>query len=364
MIVMNDFKKEYKLLRPKMRKAIDMILASGWYVLGSEVAQFEKHFAEYIGVKYCVGVANGLEALQISLMAHGVGKGDEVLTVSNSAVATALAISNVGATPVFVDIDEYYHMDTTDMEKRITKKTKAIIPVHLFGQMAAIDKIIKIAKKHKLAVVEDACQAHGASYKGKKAGSFGLAGCFSFYPTKNLGGYGDAGAITTNSYALYRKCIMLRNYGQTTRYVHKMKGLNSRLDELQATILDVKLSYLDSFVKKRNKLAAMYIKHLQGIKQIRLPKIRTEHMHAFHLFVLEVENRKGLIKYLEKNKIQSIIHYPIPIHKQECYKEFHVIRLVRTEEKARKILSLPLHPFLTSKEIITVCNRIRRFYAK
>ena len=362
MIPMNDFKKEYTQLRPHMLKAIDQTLQSGQYVLGKNVKKFERNFAKYIGARYCIGVANGLEALQISLMVLGFGKGDEVITVSNTAVATALAITNVGVTPVFVDIDDYYHIDVDKIEEKITKRTKAIIPVHLFGQVVDIVGLLKIAKKYNLKVIEDACQAHGASYKGKKAGSFGDVGCFSFYPTKNLGAYGDAGAITTDSKTLYKKCLMLRNYGQKNRYEHHFKGMNSRLDELQAAILNTKLKKLNSLLSKRNKIAQSYINNLKGVNQIILPKIRKNNYHSFHLFVILAENRDKLQKYFKEKGIETIIHYPIPIHKQVSFKEYQKVKLASTEELSKKILSLPVSPFLKEKEVVRICSAIKNFY--
>lgn len=364
MILMNDFKKEYTYFKKPVDLAIKKCLESGWYILGKEVKNFEKEFAKYIGTKYCIGVGNGLEALQISLMALGIGHGDEVITVSNSAVATTLAITNIGAKPVFVDVDEFYHMDTDKIEEKITPKTKAIIPVHLFGQLCDIEKIKKIAKKHNLHVIEDACQAHGSSLKNKKAGSFGTFGCFSFYPTKNLGTYGDGGAIATNSLALYKKCLSIRNYGQTNRYEHDIIGLNSRLDEIQAAILNVKLKKLDILIKKRNLIAKIYLNNLSGISQITLPKIRKNVWHSFHLFVIQAEKRDELLEFLHSRGIQTIIHYPIPINKQKCYKQLNSVSLKHTEYLASKIISLPINPFLKKSEVIRVCILIKQFYIK
>lgn len=362
MILMNDFKKEYQQLGGEICKATERVFESGWHILGKEVEEFEKNFASYVGTKYCVGVANGMEALQISLMALGIGKGDEVITVSNTAVATVLAISNTGATPVFVDINDYYLMDMTRLEEKITNKTKAIIPVHLFGQMADMNSLGIIAKKHNLKIIEDACQAHGAMQKGKKAGSIGDINSFSFYPTKNLGAYGDGGAITTNSKELYEKSKMLRNYGQKNRYVHEIKGINSRLDEIQAAILGVKLNYLDSFIEKRNEIAKMYDENLLSIKQVKLPKTAKNNYHAFHLYVIEVEKRDELMAYLLQNGVQTIIHYPIPVHKQKCFTEYNELVLANTESISDKILSLPINPFIESSEIRKVIELIRKFY--
>lgn len=359
---MNDFKKEYQAIKPEIDSAIGTMLESGWYILGDFSKTFEKNFANYIGSKYAIGVANGLEALQISLMALGIGAGDEVITVSNSAVATALAITNTGAVPVFVDVDDYFHMDLEKLEAAITPKTKAIIPVHLFGQLVDITGVMEIAKKHNLQVVEDACQAHGASLNGKKAGSFGVMGCFSFYPTKNLGGYGDGGAITTDSEELYEQCMMLRNYGQKTRYIHLMKGMNSRLDEIQAAILNVKLPKLDGFIANRNKVASLYLELLKDVQQITLPKVREGHTHAFHLFAILAENRDGLMKFLNENGVQSLVHYPIPIHKQKCYEEYDSQKLERTEMLAEQLLSIPIHPFMDESEATHVADKIKEFY--
>lgn len=362
MMLMNDFKKEYQFLKKNIDKALLSTMAGGWYILGDQVARFEKEFAKYIGVKYCIGVANGLEALQISLMALNIGPGDEVITVANTAVATALAISNVGATPVFADTNEHYLIDIKDLETKITSKTKAIIPVHLFGQMADMKLLKQIAKKHNLKIVEDACQAHGASQNGQSAGSLGDLGCFSFYPTKNLGAYGDGGAITTNSKTLYEKCKMLRNYGQKNRYIHQIKGLNSRLDELQAAILRVKLRCLNFFVSKRIKIANLYKKQLTHLTQVKLPLVLPGNKHAFHLFVIEAEHRDKLARYLLKNNVQVLIHYPISIHQQKCYREYKSIRLAKTEKMAKKILSLPIHPFMEEEQILTICDKIKKFY--
>lgn len=359
---MNPFKTEYQYFEPQINKALKRTLQSGRYILGNQLAAFEKNFADYIGTKYCIGVANGLEALQISLMSLGIGKGDEVITVANSAVATALAITNIGAKPVFVDINDYFLMDIDKVEEKITKKTKAVIPVHLFGQAVDMKKLIKVAKKHKIIVIEDACQAHGASSGNKKAGSIGNIGCFSFYPTKNLAAYGDGGAITTDSKQIYEKCKMLRNYGQKDRYRHLIEGMNSRLDEIQAAILTEKLKKLDLLNKSRNKLAKIYRQNLKDISQITVPKTANDNYHVYHQFVIKAEKRLGLMEFLKKNKIETLIHYPIPIHKQKCYRQFNKLSLPKTEETARKILSLPINPYMKKGEILMVCSLIKRYY--
>ncbi len=344
---------------------IDRCLTGGQYILGDHVKQFEHQFAKYIDTKYCIGVANGAQALEIGLLALGIGKGDEVITVSLSAAETALAISHTGATPVFVDIDHYYQMDPDKIEAVITSRTKAILPVHLYGQLADMQRITKFAKKYKLFLIEDACQAHGASFgRNNMAGSLGTIAAFSFYPTKNLGAYGDAGAITTNSTRLYNKCIKLRNSGKTNRYEHVQKGINSRLDEIQAAILLHKLPYLKRFNKKRVRIAKLYHTYLDNIKELELPKLRKNTSHVFHLFVIQTKKRNALQAYLKQNGIETRVHYPIPIHKQTCYKEYQHVSLPNTEQATREILSLPIHPYLTDAEVRFVCNHIRRFFAQ
>jgi hypothetical protein len=361
-IPFNEFKKKYRQKKGKIDSAIKSVLESGYYILGDKVKKFEEEFARYIGTKHAIGVANGLEALQISLLSMGIGKGDEVITTPHSAVATTLAIVAVGAKPIFVDIDEYYHLDKNKMEEKITDRTKAIIPVHLFGQAVEIDSIIKIAEKHKLAVIEDAAQAHGAKFKSKKVGSFGDTGCFSFYPTKNLGSFGDAGMIVTNDDVLAEKCRMIRNYGQKNRYEHEIYGINSRLSELQASILSVELPELDKSNTKRQKVAETYAKELVDIKQITLPKKRNNADPVYHLFVIETEKRDELQKYLLEKGVTTLIHYPIPIHKQKCLKEYSDKPLPIAEEKAKKILSLPIHPYLSKKEVEYICKHIKKFF--
>jgi dTDP-4-amino-4,6-dideoxygalactose transaminase len=362
MILMNDFKKELAPIRVDVQTAIDRVLESGWYILGKEVEEFEAEFARFVGTKYCIGVANGLDALQISLLALGIGQGDEVLTVSNTAVATVLAITATGAIPVFVDINEHYLMNVEDAAQKITSRTKAILPVHLFGQMADLTGLQALASQHNLYLVEDACQAHGAQQHGKQAGSVGILAGFSFYPTKNLGAFGDAGAITTNDASLAEKCRMLRNYGQRNRYHHEIKGLNSRLDELQAAILTVKLKYLPEQIAKRQAVAQMYFDQLQSVSQIRLPQTAPGNVHAYHLFVIEAERRDELMKYLNEHECSALIHYPVPVHQQECYTDLPVTTLIKTEAAAQSILSIPIHPELTAAEVTQVCQVIKSFY--
>lgn len=361
-IFFNDFKKEYQSEKKDINKAMMRVAASGWYILGEEVRKFEKDFAKFIGTKHAIGVANGLEALQVILLALGIKKGDEVITTSLSAAATALAITSVGAKPVFVDIDDFYHIDSAKLANKITDKTFAIIPVHLYGQPAEMDKILAIAKKHKIYVVEDCAQSHGAKFKNKTTGSMGVAGAFSFYPTKNLGALGDAGAITMSDNSLAEKCRSIRNYGQKNRYEHETFGINSRLDELQAAILDVKLKKLANANKKRNTIANLYRKYLKGVREIKLPEERMGTTHAYHLFVIEAEKRDELQNFLKEKGIPTLIHYPIPIHKQKSFKEFNSQALPETEKKVKQILSLPCHPYLSGKEVKFVADNIKLFY--
>ncbi|MFA6295379.1 MAG: DegT/DnrJ/EryC1/StrS family aminotransferase [Candidatus Paceibacterota bacterium] len=361
-IIFNDFKKQYNDHKKEIDSAIKRVLSSGWYILGEEGKSFERKFAEYIGVKHAIGVANGLEAIQIALIANGIKPGDEVITTSHSAVATALAIKAIGAKPIFVDIDEFFHIDAKQIEKKITEKTKAIIPVHLYGQSADMETIVKLAKKHKLQIIEDCAQAHGAKFNKKTVGTFGSAGCFSFYPTKNLGAFGDAGAIVTDDDSIAEKCREIRNYGQKNRYEHEIIGINSRLDELQAAILSELLPDLDNKNKRRVEIADIYKKELKNIKQIKLPKVRGNTDHVYHLFVIEVDKRNELQAFLKKNEIDTLIHYPIPIHKQKCFAEFNKLSLPKLEKTVNKILSLPIHPYLKNEEVLFVCNKIKEFY--
>jgi len=361
-IAFNNFKKEYLSNKKDIDKAMLWVASSGWYILGKEVEKFEEEFSKFIGSKYSVGVGNGMEAIQIALMALDIKKGDEVITTSLSAAATALAIKAVGAKPVFADIDEFYHTDPKEIEKKITKKTKAIIPVHLYGESADMKEITRIAKKYKLEIIEDCAQAHGAEFNAKKVGTFGIAGAFSFYPTKNLGAYGDGGAITTDNTDLAKKMRMIRNYGQANRYEHPIVGINSRLDEMQAAILRVKLRKLVSLNNKRVSIAKLYKKELRDVKQIRLPEERPGSGHVYHLFVIESENRNGLQKYLKENGIDTLVHYPIAIHKQKSFIELNKIKLEKTEDVVGKILSLPCHPYLSMEEIKFVSSKIKQFY--
>ena len=364
MILMNDFKKEYAAIKAEIDTAVSAVLESGWYILGQQTEQFEKEFAKYCGAAYCVGTGNGMQALQIALLAAGIGKGDEVITTSLSAIETSLAISAVGATPIFADCDEYYHLDPDDVETKITEKTKALLPVHLFGQSVDIARFIQICQKHNLKLIEDACQAHGTLYGGKHVGTFGTAGCFSFYPTKNLGGYGDGGAIITNDEHVYRQCLLYRNAGRTAKYTHIVKGLNSRLDEMQSALLLVKLRHLDDYVQLRRERASWYRENLQDIDDIRLPKERSLAHHSYHLFVIQTSRRDALQVYLKDNGVEALIHFPTPIPHQLAYTEYNNVKVPRTEEITRTVLSLPINPFITHEEVEKATEKIKDFFAK
>lgn len=354
---------QYNMIRDEVHAALDRVMQSGWYILGQEVSAFEREFADYCGVDYAVGCASGTEALALALMAAGVGPGDEVITVANTAVPTVSAISMAGATPVFVDIGDDFLMDGSKLEAAVSAKTKVVMPVHLYGQVADMDKITAVAAKHNLTVIEDACQAHGAEYGGRKAGSWGGMGCFSFYPTKNLGCFGDGGAVTTSDKRLYELLVMLRNYGQEKRYYHSIKGINSRLDEIQAAMLRVKLGYLDAWNERRRRAALWYQNALQDV--CTCPGENPGARHVYHLYVVRTKDRDRLKAFLDGAGITTLMHYPVPVHLQKAYEElgYKTGDLPVTEKIAGEILSLPMHPALTEEDITFVAGKIRDFFA-
>lgn len=357
-----DFQKEARLRGDKYMAAVKRVLDSGVYVLSDEVKEFEKEFAKFCGVKYCVGVANGLEAIQISLMALGIKEGDEVITTPISAVATTLAILAVGATPVFVDIKENGQINEDLIEKAITKRTKAVLPVHLYGQPANVEKIKDICKKHKLFLVEDSAQAHGTKLNDKKVGTFGEISCYSFYPTKNLGAIGDGGAITTNDPKLAKICSEIRDYGQESKYVHTRFGLNSRLDELQAAILREKLRFLDKDNETRREIAKRYVDGLKSTKGIEIVLPEKFDDSIFHLFVIKTKKRDELKKYLAENGIPSLIHYPITIPDQPMFKgKYKNLDIPVARKFVNQILSLPCHSFLTLEDVGYIINELDGF---
>lgn len=359
-----DLKRQYLSLKDELDDQIDGVLSSGWYILGKEVEKFEEEFASFCGSAYGVGVASGTEALFIALLACDIKSKDEVITVANAGVPMVVAITLAGAVPVFVDINpEDYNIDVSKIEKRITKKTKAILPVHLYGQCSDMGPIFKIAKRHNLKVIEDACQAHGAAYEGKRAGSFGDIGCFSFYPTKNLGCFGDGGMIITDDKELAERAKSLREYGQIQRYRHMSKGINSRLDEVQAAILRVKLKHLDKWNKMRIEISRIYNKDINN-KLIMKPKEMSRRLHIYHLYVVATRYRDELQNYLMKNGVQTLIHYPVPVYRQKAYAELKVDSICKNTDKFSKmVLSLPLYPEMTKEEVHRVRDLINRFKA-
>lgn len=363
-IPFGDVKVQYNLIKEEIDDAINRVFERGWFILGEELEVFEKEFAKYCNCLYGIGVGSGTEALHLALLALSVTSGDEVITVPNTAVPTISAISLAGAIPKFVDINpETYTMDVTKVESVITKKTKAIIPVHLYGQCADMDAILDIAKSYNLVVIEDACQAHGALYKGKKAGSIGDVGCFSFYPSKNLGAFGDGGMVVTNNAYIAERLRLLRNYGQEKRYHHKIKGINSRLDEIQAAILTVKLKYLDEWNMKRRKKADLYKNLLKGTPSILLPIEASYCKHVYHLLVIRCKQRNELQEFLLKSGIGTLIHYPVPVHLQESYKDlgYRCGDFPITEIYAEIILSLPMYPELDYESIRYIVDKIKKY---
>lgn len=343
--------------------AINRVVTSGKYILSEETLAFESAFAEYCGVKHAIGVGNGLDALFLILSGYGIGKGDEVIVPGNTFIATWLAVSRTGATPIGVDpkIDTY-NLDPNLIEQAITSRTKAIIAVHLFGQPAEMEAIKKIATKYNLLVIEDAAQAHGAFYHGKKAGALADAAAFSFYPGKNLGALGDGGAITTNDNIIANKIRLLRNYGSVIRYDHSIIGYNTRLDEIQAAILSVKLPDLDALNYKRKLIANRYLKEIDSKKYI-LPIVPIDIIPAWHLFVIQTNKREELLNYLNSKNIQTSIHYPKPCHLQDCYSANtkEKIQLSISEKLANVILSIPMDPLLTDIEVTNIIKALNNF---
>lgn len=346
------------------QKALE-VLRSGWYVLGKEVSSFEEEFAQYIGTKFSVGLASGLDALWIAFRLLEIGEGDEVIVQGNTYIASVMGITINGATPVFVEPDEYNNIDASRIEEKISDKTKAILVVHLYGQASRMDKIMELTQKYNLRVVEDCAQSHGAKFNGKMTGSFGDIGCFSFYPSKNLGAFGDAGAVTTNSEDLARKFKIFRNYGSEKRYHNMVVGTNSRLDELQAGLLRVKLSHIDEFNEERAVLCERYLNEISN-PFIELPRVRDNASTVWHQFVIHSKMRDDLSKYLSENEIGSIIHYPIPPHLAQAYKylKYNKGALPITEQYADEVLSLPLYNGMTSEEQNYVIEKINAWKGK
>lgn len=349
----------------ELKEAASRVIDSGWYIGGNELKKFETEFAAYCGVKHCLGVANGLDALILTLRAWkelGMLKtGDEVIVPANTYIASVLAITENGLKPVFVEPDEKtYNLNPELVKKHITKNTRVILPVHLYGQLADMPALMKIAKENNLLVLEDSAQSHGAKIGETKAGNWGDASGFSFYPGKNLGALGDAGAITTNSDQLAEVLMSIRNYGSKIKYKNDVKGVNSRLDDLQAAFLSVKLKYLNEHTERRKDISEMYIK---GIKNplVQLPHVAHRDQHVWHLFVVRVKERTRFMKYLSDNQIQTLIHYPIPPHKQDAYKEFNEMSLPLTEQIHEEVVSLPIGPTMNSSDVNKVIEIVNSF---
>ena len=338
------------------------VLRSGWYIMGSELKEFEERFADYIGSKYCVGLGNGLDALWMAFRILGIGKGDEVIVQGNTYIASVMGITINGATPVFVEPDEYFNIDADKIEEKITDKTKAVLAVHLYGQASQMDKITDICKRHDLKLVEDCAQSHGSAYKGKVTGSFGDIGCFSFYPSKNIGAFGDGGAIVTDNEEIARKMRIYRNYGSEKRYYNMVVGTNSRLDEIQAALLKVRLKYAVECNKEKQEIAAEYDRRLDN-PEIILPGVREGADHIYHQYVIRCKRREQLITYLKDKGISTIIHYPIPPHLAQAYEYLGHKKgdLPITEKYADEVLSIPMFNGMTKEEIDYTIDVINSF---
>ena len=368
MVPFLDLTRQYKAIEEEILFATRGVFEKGRFILGEEVSAFEKEFARYCGVRFGVGVNSGTDALTLALEAAGIGEGDEVVTVANSFIATALAISLAGAKPLFVDIDpETYTMDPNALERLLRhrkkrgeiQKIRAILPVHLYGHPADMGAMMDISDRYGLPLIEDACQAHGAEYQGKKTGSFGLLSCFSFYPTKNLGGYGDGGMVVTDDRKLFEKVRLLRCYGEKKKYEHVLKGGNHRLDEIQAAILRVKLRYLDRWNDQRREKAQIYRSMFEG-SGVRCPIEKERAKHVYHLFVIRMRKRNSLQASLKEKGIETLIHYPVPIHLEKAFRELKYCRgdFPLTERYSQEILSLPFFPEMTESEMREVANGV------
>lgn len=363
MIKFLDLAKINNRFRNEIDERIEAILNKGWYLQGEQNELFCRHFAEYCGTRYALGVANGLDALNLIIKAHGFGPGDEIIVPANTYIATILAISENGCTPVLVEPTlETYNIDPDRVEEAITPRTRAIMVVHLYGQAVRMEKIWALAKKYNLKVFEDCAQAHGALYQGRKVGNLSDAGAFSFYPGKNLGCMGDGGGITTNDRELFEKIKIIANYGSDRKYHHIYKGTNSRLDEIQAAVLDVKLKYLDADNARRREIVAYYRSNITN-PFIVLPQTYDEETTVWHVFAVRTQKRDEFQQYLEDNNIQTIIHYPTPPHKQLAYDEWRNQSFPVTEKIHREIISLPLSPVMTDEEVNFVVDRVNSWQA-
>lgn len=359
-----DLPAQYQTIKPEIDAAMQRVVGNATFILGPEARTFEEHFAAFCGVKHAIGLDSGTAALHLALLALGIGAGDEVITTTHTFIATSEAIVLTGARPVLVDIDpRTYNLDPNKVEAVITPRTKAIIPVHLYGQPAEMDPLLEVASRRGIAVIEDAAQAHGALYRGRRAGSMGDMACFSFYPGKNLGAYGDAGALVTNDDALADKIRMLRDHGRTTKYEHEITGYGYRLDGLQAAVLDVKLQHLPEWNERRRAHADYYTELLSNLDV--MAPYEPAHLRAvYHLYVIRTRGRDALMQYLKEHDIEGGIHYPVPLHLQPVYKDLAYRRgdFPETEKAASEILSLPLYPELTHAQMERVVETMRDFY--
>jgi dTDP-4-amino-4,6-dideoxygalactose transaminase len=362
-----DMKPHYLELKDELDQAYQRVMESGWYILGGEVDSFEQEFATYTGSKHCVGVGNGLEALQLILMGYGIGAADEVIVPANTYIASWLAVSYTGARPVPVEPDTgTYNIDPRGIEQAITSRTKAIMPVHLYGQPVEMEIIWQIAEKHRLTIIEDAAQTHGGWYRDRMAGNLGDAAGFSFYPSKNLGAFGDGGAVTTNNDELADKIRVLRNYGSRQKYYNEVKGHNSRLDPLQAAFLRVKLNHLDDWNKRRDQIAKRYLDNLRHTSDLSLPLVPAGIVPVWHLFVISHPERDRLQAYLKDHSIGTLVHYPVPPHLSEAYQElgYQAGDFVITEKMADTFLSIPISPHLSMDDADCVIETIQEFCRK
>ena len=352
---------QYLNIKKEIDIEINKVLNNQSFILGEAVEKFEKKFASMNNSKYCIAVNSGTAALHASLSVLGIKSGDEVLVPSNSFFSTAEAVSLTGATPIFVDIDtNFYHINLEDAKKKISKRTKAIIPVHLYGNPVDMFKLNKFARQHDLLVVEDCAQAHFAKYRNKFVGHFGKTGCFSFYPSKNLGAFGEGGAIVTNNKKLYEELLMYRNHGSKERYIHEFIGHNYRLNGIQGAVLGVKLKYINKWNKKRIEIAKRYINKIQQSNRLILPKQSSSAYHVYHLFIIRHKNRDSLIDYLSNKGVQTSLHYPIPLHRQKPYRKTNYFKM-NSENIAKEIISLPIYPELSFQKVDYVSKMINSY---
>jgi dTDP-4-amino-4,6-dideoxygalactose transaminase len=363
MIPFLDLKAQYKSIKPEIDAAVMKVLESTQFVLGDEVAQFERDFAAYCGARHAIAVNSGTSALHLALLAAGVGPGDEVITIPFTFVATVAAIRYTGAKPVFVDIDPVtFNMDPAKVEAAITPRTKAILPVHLYGQMADMDPIVEIANRRGLQVIEDACQAHGAEYKGRRAGSIGVSGCFSFYPGKNLGAYGEGGIVVTSDDAHAKQIRMLRDWGQEQRYHHVVQGFNFRMEGMQGAILRVKLRYLEQWTEARRARARQYTALLRGANVVEAPVEAADRRHVYHIYAVRTKERDDLQRLLQSKGVSTGLHYPIPVHLQKAHEDLGHKRgdFPESEAAAAEVLSLPMFPEMTVGQVEEVVAAVRQ----